>query len=220
MARSRRFDPGLLPAFPDLTIESSLWRRKCIYLAGVDEAGRGALAGPVAAGAAILPANQAAATQLAGVRDSKQMTAGQRRAWAVKIREVALAWGVGMASSQEIDELGIVQATVLAARRALAALCISPDHLLLDGSLSISGPIPQITLVKGDCRSLSIAAASVLAKTTRDALLEKLDLECPGYGFAAHKGYGTAFHLSALEQLGPTPHHRRSFAPLNLVDQA
>ena len=220
MARSRRFDRGLLPAFPDLTIESSLWHRKFVHLAGIDEAGRGALAGPVAAGAAILPTNQAAATQLAGVRDSKQMTANQRNAWAVKIREVALAWSVGMASSQEIDDLGIVQATVLAARRALAALCIPPDHLLLDGSLSIAGPIPQTTLVKGDCRSLSIAAASVLAKTTRDALLEKLDLDWPGYGFAAHKGYGTAFHLSALDQLGPTPHHRHSFAPLKLVDLA
>jgi ribonuclease HII len=216
MVRGKRFDPTLLPPTPDLSLEEELWHSTGLHLAGIDEAGRGALAGPVAAAAVILPADLGVAALLNGVRDSKQMTARQRNSWAARIQDTALAWGVGLASCQEIDDLGIVSATVLAVQRAIAALSIPPDYLLLDGALSIAGSIPQTTLIKGDCRSLSIAAASVLAKTARDALLVDLHRDFPQYGFAAHKGYGTQFHLSALEQFGPTSHHRRSFAPLKI----
>jgi len=216
MARDR-YDPELIPLKPGLELEESLWCSAVTRVAGIDEAGRGALAGPVAAGAVILPADPNLPAALEGVRDSKQMTPHQRSTWAARIRQTALAWGVGMASSQEIDHLGIAPATRLAAQRALAALSMLPDYLLLDGSLFVEGPLPQTVLIKGDRRSLSIAAASVLAKTARDAVLEQLDQQYPAYGFAVHKGYGTHQHLLALEHLGPTPQHRRSFAPLRIT---
>lgn len=219
MPRGQRYDLSLLPLSPDLSLESVLWHSRKTCVAGIDEAGRGALAGPVAAGAVIFPADEKIAARLGGVRDSKQMTARQRNAWSGQIREVALAWGVGLASCQEIDALGIVPATRLAVERALDALSTPPDYLILDGTLSVARPVLQTSLIKGDCRSLSVAAASVLAKTTRDALLEQLGLEYPAYGFASHKGYGTSAHLLALEKFGPTPQHRRSFAPLREAGQ-
>jgi ribonuclease HII len=209
-----KFDLSLLPVSPDLSFEIPLWEKGLHHIAGIDEAGRGALAGPVSAAAIILPPDPTLDRLLEGVRDSKQMTPVQRAFWEDRLKEVALAWGIGFASNCEIDDLGIVQATRLAVRRALEQLSLEPDHLLID-YLDLPGtPIPLTPLVKGDARSLTIASASILAKTGRDALLCEMDSRYPGYGFADHKGYGTPAHLSVLETLGPCPIHRRSFAPL------
>lgn len=214
MARSK-FDRSLLPPSPDLSFEMALWDQGLQLVAGVDEAGRGALAGPVAAGAVILPADLELTEKLAGVRDSKQMSPGDRELWAERIRHVAYGSAAGYASHQEIDDLGIVPATRLAVQRALEALPSRPQHLLVDFLVLPEISIPQTSLIKGDARALSIAAASILAKTGRDALLRQLDREYPGYGFARHKGYGTPAHRKALAQLGPSPVHRRSFALLS-----
>ena len=205
------FDISLLPSHPDLSFELPLWRSGLTAVAGIDEAGRGALAGPVAAAAIILPAETKILAKLRGVNDSKQLTALQRQAARDKILCYAITWGVGFASSQEIDQAGIVPATRLAVRRALAALSISPEHLLIDYLHLPEVTTPQTALVKGDCRSLSIAAASILAKTSRDAVLCELELAYPGYGFASHKGYGTRAHRNAIRNLGPCLIHRLSF---------
>jgi ribonuclease HII len=199
---------------PDLNYELPLWRSGLTYLAGLDEAGRGAWAGPVAAGAVILPPDPGLLDRLNGVRDSKQMTPRQRSTWSVKIHAAAVAWSVGFASHEEIDSLGIVPATRLAMYRALEQLGTAPQHLLLDAVRLPDIALPQTVLIKGDVHSLSIAAASVLAKTTRDALLVAWDQDYPGYGFALHKGYGTAVHHQALQRCGTCPLHRRSFAPI------
>ncbi len=204
----------VIPKFPDLSAESALWEAGIALVAGVDEAGRGAWAGPVAAGAVVLPADLNMLTQLQGVRDSKQMTARQRVRWAVEIQQAACAWGIGFASAEEIDAQGIVPATRLAMRRALEACAIMPQHLLIDALRLPQLSIPQTSLIKGDGRSLCIAAASVLAKTARDAWMVELDRQFPAYGFAAHKGYGTAAHQAALRSQGACPQHRKSFAPL------
>ncbi len=205
---------GRLIEPPDLSFESALWRAGCLHVAGIDEAGRGALAGPVAAAAVILPPDDAVARLLLGLRDSKQMSPMARAHWAVEVRRIALAWGVGFASAEEIDALGIVAATRLAAKRALERLSPQPEHLLVDYLSLPDEQIAQTSLVKGDARCYSIAAASVLAKTSRDALCEELEILYPGYGFARHKGYGTAAHLAALARLGPSPIHRRTFQPV------
>ena len=199
---------------PDLSFELPLWAAGELHLAGLDEAGRGAWAGPVSAGAVILPQDADLCIQLKGVRDSKQMTPRQRSSWAVKIRRAALAWGVGFANQTEIDELGILPATRLAMQRALAQLGLPPQHLLLDAVRLPAVALPQTVLIKGDVRCLSIAAASVLAKTARDELLVGCENEYPGYGFARHKGYGTAAHRQALQIKGPCSLHRFSFAPI------
>lgn len=195
---------------PSLEFERLLWKDGFTRLAGVDEAGRGAWAGPVCAAAVILPCESSVARTLERVRDSKQMTPPEREAWSPRIRKAALGWGVGFASAQEIDSLGIVPATKLAVMRALESLL--PDYLLTDLLLLRELELPQTALVKGDQRSLSVAAASVLAKTARDARLRALDGEYPGYGFARHKGYGTFFHREALRRLGACAEHRKSFA--------
>ena len=199
---------------PDITFEQSLWSGGVKFIAGVDEAGRGAWAGPVSAGAVILPQRPDLAARLSGVRDSKLMTALQRARWAEKIRSLACAWGVGFSSSEEIDALGIVPATRLAMRRAIEQLAPVPQHLLVDAVRLPEIDLPQQALIKGDAHVLSIAAASVLAKTARDALMIELDDSYPGYSLARHKGYGTAIHRAAVEHLGPCPIHRRSFAPI------
>ena len=215
----KKFDLSLLPPAPDLTYERGLWQAGVEIVAGVDEAGRGALAGPVAAGVVVLPNQLDLPQVLDGVRDSKQMTAKDRRYWAAKIEASALACQVGFAGPEEVDELGIIPATRLAAIRAISRLLQVPGHLLID-HISIPGAgIPETSLIKGDCRSLSIAAASILAKEQRDAHMVELDEKYPGYGFAAHKGYGTAQHRAAIEELGPCPIHRMSFAPLRPDDQ-
>lgn len=208
---SARFDPALIPPTPDLSFEGVLWAAGISRVAGIDEAGRGPLAGPVAAAVVILPPDASLEKRLAGVRDSKQMTHLQRQAAAICIRENAQDYAVGFAEAAEIDNLGILPATRLAAWRALQALTIPPQHLLLDHLFLPEVDLPQTALTKGDCRSLSVAAASVLAKTARDARLVVLDQEYPGYGFARHKGYGTKAHREALLRLGPCLEHRHSF---------
>jgi ribonuclease HII len=208
------FDISLLPPEPDLSFELVLWQAGFMGVAGIDEAGRGALAGPVAAAAVILPQKVEVVGLLKGVRDSKQMTPKERESAREWIIQYATSWGVGFATAEDIDQLGIVPATQLAAWRAVEQLPAYPDHLLLDYLFLPDVSIPQTALIKGDCRSLSIAAASILAKTSRDALMRELDLTYPGYGFTAHKGYGTLAHREALHRLGPSQIHRRSFALL------
>jgi ribonuclease HII len=208
-----KFDRNLIPPAPDFAFEIALWGQGYNQVAGVDEAGRGALAGPVAAGALIFPDDPGLLPALKGVRDSKQMTPTQRSYWAKRLIEICLAWGVGFASAEEIDKLGIAPATRLAACRAVQSLGVQPEHLLVDYLRLPELPIAQTPLVKGDARSLSIAAASILAKTRRDALLCELEAQYPGYGLAQHKGYATQAHRLALERLGPSPIHRLSFAP-------
>jgi ribonuclease HII len=199
---------------PSLAYELPLWEAGAQFVAGLDEAGRGAWAGPVAAGVVILPSQTRVIEQLSGVRDSKLMTARQRAAWADRIQAVVLARSVAYASHREIDSLGIVPATRLAMHRALAALKITPDHLLIDALELPDVEIPQRALVKGDWHSLSIAAASILAKTARDALMMERDVQYPGYQFTRHKGYGTKIHRVALQRCGPCRIHRLSFAPI------
>jgi ribonuclease HII len=197
---------------PDLELEERLWPHFA-RVAGLDEAGRGALAGPVCAAAVILPPGRPdLAAALDGVRDSKQMTPRQRARLAPRILAAALAWAVAFAPAEEVDALGIAAAARLAAGRALAALPLDPDYLLSDYRLLVESPRPQTSLVRGDRKSLSIAAASVLAKTARDAHMRSLDEQYPGYGFARHKGYATPGHRLALARLGPCPEHRRSFS--------
>lgn len=203
---------GCMIQHPDLTHEFNLWPYYK-YIAGLDEAGRGALAGPVAVGAVILPDDEPLLSQaLASVRDSKQMTPRERESLVPRIREAARTWSVGFASSQEIDSLGIVRATRLAALRSLDGLSLSPQYLLTDFRLELPQlELPQTALVRGDALCLSIAAASVLAKTARDALMRELDLQYPDYGLGKHKGYGTRTHRLAMQRLGRSYIHRKTF---------
>ena len=190
------------------------WRRPG-PTAGVDEAGRGPLAGPVVAAAVILDPLR----PIEGLADSKALAPARREALAVEIRASSLAWGLGWADAAEIDSLNILQATFLAMRRALAALGTAPAHVVVDGN-----QVPPLTglafdctieaIVAGDATVPSISAASILAKCARDAHMIELDARYPGYGFAGHKGYPTAAHVAALRSLGPSPVHRRSFAPV------
>ena len=214
---TKKFDLSLLPATPTLEFEERLWTSGTRFVAGIDEAGRGPLAGPVSAAVVIFPADPSVAMQLKGVRDSKQMIPTNREIWSARIKTQALTYAIGFASPLEIDNLGILPATHLAIRRALGKLSFPPDHLLLDYLILPGFPKPQTPLVKGDARSLSIAAASILAKTARDNLMCELDVLYPGYSFASHKGYGTPAHLRTLARLGPCPIHRLSFRPLKLL---
>jgi len=206
-----RFNPSLLPVSPNFEYELALWRVGLQRVAGIDEAGRGALAGPVAAAVVVFPPDYDLSSALLGVDDSKRLAPAAREFWRDRIKRIALGWGVGLAENDEIDSIGIVAATDLAIQRALGQLPWRPEHLLIDYINLPGNPLPQTPLVKGDRRSLSIAAASIVAKTTRDELLRKLDDLYPGYAFASHKGYGTAAHLQALQRLGPSPVHRLSF---------
>jgi len=196
---------------PGLEIEESLWQNGKKYIVGIDEAGRGAWAGPVMAGAVILPNDPQIRSTLAGVRDSKLMTPRQRERWALEIKSAALAWAVGMVSATEIDDIGILPANRLAMSRAIGGLATSPEYHLFDFIHWKNCPYPGQRLVRGETQSLSIAAASVLAKTTRDALMRELDGQFPGYEFARHKGYGTAIHQTAIAKLGLCSIHRKSF---------
>lgn len=192
-----------------LRYERALWRAGTTRVAGVDEAGRGPLAGPVTAACVVLPSRVPRA--LTGLTDSKQLSESQREHYFELLQGLAIAIGVGNASPREIDAINILQATFLAMRRALAAI-EAPEHVLVDGNLRIPElDWPQQAIVGGDGCSLSIAAASVIAKVTRDRAMVALDAQHPGYGFAKHKGYGTAAHREALERLGPCPEHRESF---------
>ncbi len=179
-------------------------------ICGVDEAGRGPLAGPVVAAAVILPPN----TPLSGLNDSKKLSPRRRERLAAEIRATALAWAVAEASAAEIDAWNILRSTLRAMARAVAALPVMPDEVLVDGNQAPALEVPVRTIIGGDALEPAIMAASILAKTHRDARLVALEARHPGYGFARHKGYGTAAHLAALARLGPCPEHRRSFAPV------
>ena len=184
-----------------------------VLVAGIDEAGRGPLAGPVVAAAVILDP----ARPVAGLRDSKLLSPQRRESLAIEIRGRSLAWAVAECSVAEIDALNILQATLLAMRRAFDALRVKPAQALVDGDRCPPLACPAQAIVKGDRDVAAISAASILAKTARDAMLIELDREYPMYGFARHKGYGTPEHLAALDLHGPCPAHRRSFAPVAQV---
>ena len=211
-------DSANMPDLPNLYFEKNLWKKEITLVAGIDEAGRGAWAGPVTAAAVILPADPKLLLTLYGVRDSKQMTSHQREYWKPIIRKVSLSWAIGWGTVEEIDRVGILNATRLAMKRAVQGLKLVPLHLLIDAVQIQSLDIPQTSLIKGDTRVLSISAASVLAKTARDERMIRLDKSFSAYGFARHKGYGTAFHREALAQCGPCAIHRFSFAPVKLCD--
>lgn len=193
-----------------LRFEQELWSAGVTRIAGVDEAGMSPLAGPVVAGAVILPVG----FRLAGVDDSKKLDAKERERLVVQIKASAVAWGVGIVSHEEIDAINIYRAGLLAMRRAVEALAPAPEHLLIDARKLPELPIPQRAIIRGDSLSLSIAAASIVAKTTRDAIMVELDARHPGYGLAKHKGYPVAEHVEALARLGVSPIHRRSFGPV------
>jgi ribonuclease HII len=203
--------------------ERVLWTQGMTRVAGVDEAGRGPLAGPVVAAAAILPAKWAESglpPELDGLNDSKQLTAAQREkyfAFLTTCPEVQFA--VAQVGAGQIDAINILRATHRAMNNALAQLQPAPEHALVDGRPVKTMTVPQTAIVQGDARSYSIAAASVLAKVTRDRLMLEFDRQWPKYGFAGHKGYGTAQHLAAIAAHGPCPIHRRSFAPLKPAQQ-
>jgi ribonuclease HII len=193
--------------------EEALWAAGIVHVAGVDEAGMSPLAGPVAAGAVIFRRG----ARLAGVDDSKKLDAKERDRLAIEIRATCVAWGVGFVEADEIDRINIYWAGLLAMRRAIEALATRPEHLLIDARRLKDVPIPQQPIVKGDEKSLSIAAASILAKTARDARMVELDAAHPGYGFSKHKGYPVKEHVAALARLGACAVHRRSFAPVREV---
>lgn len=182
-------------------------------ICGVDEAGRGPLAGSVYAAAVILPEQHA----LVGLNDSKKLTARQRERLSVEIRQQALAWSIASASVEEIDRYNILQATMLAMKRAIEGLSLVPDEVLVDGNRLPDIAIPARAIVQGDAKVQAISAASILAKVRRDQEADELDKRYPGYGFAQHKGYGTPQHLAALTKLGATPEHRRSFSPVSML---
>ncbi|MCC7154446.1 MAG: ribonuclease HII [Bryobacterales bacterium] len=195
-------------------LEGSLRRQGYRYVAGTDEAGRGSLFGPVVAAAVILDPGR----PVRGINDSKQVAAPVRESLAESIKRAAVAWAVGLASAGEIDAINIYQASRLAMRRAVEGLSPKCDYLLVD-ALKVDWPVPQQALIKGDARVRAIAAASILAKVDRDARLCEFDRHYPGYNLASNKGYPTPDHLEALQRLGPTPLHRRSYAPVQLSMQ-
>lgn len=179
-------------------------------IAGVDEAGRGPLAGPVVTAAVILPAN---CEMLVGLNDSKQLSQDKRNAYAALIKEHAVSYFIHFQSTQQIDELNIYEATKQSMKISVESLTSKPNYVLVD-AMTLPISIPQDSIIKGDAKSLAIAAASILAKTARDDYMDQLDEEFPVYGFAQHAGYGTKQHLKALEEFGPTIHHRKSFEPI------
>ncbi|MBX7187241.1 MAG: ribonuclease HII [Vicinamibacteria bacterium] len=203
-AGSRSANP---PSRCDDRFEKEAAARGETPVAGADEVGRGALFGPVVAGAVIL----GSAFDWAGLNDSKQLTARRREELDLRIREGAQAWAIGVASAEEIDRLNIRMATHLAIRRAVAGLKVAPRLVLVDGIDEPLDGVAQKAIVKGDALSVSIAAASIIAKVRRDSMIEEWDATCPGFGLKENKGYGSAAHLDALRTLGPSPFHRKSF---------
>ena len=188
--------------------ERRLWGSGRSLIAGVDEVGRGPLAGPVVAAAVILPHD----FDVLGIDDSKKLSPKKREELAEVIKEKALAWSVGWVGPERIDEINILEATKEAMTQAVQGLSLQPDHVLIDGNFTVrSLALPQTAIVKGDANSTSIAAASILAKVTRDRYMEEMDAVYPGYAFASNKGYGTKAHYDGLKAQGPTPIHRRSF---------
>lgn len=197
--------------------ERDAWSRGVRLVAGADEVGMGPLAGPVVAAAVVLPSDRAA--ELDGLNDSKKLSAARRRDLDQMIRERATAYGIGSASRREIDQINIYQAGLLALRRAVMNLDPAPELVYVDARTIPSLAIKQHAVLRGDAEVGSIAAASIVAKVHRDALMEWLDTQYPGYGFADHRGYGTPDHLEALRRRGPSPEHRRSFAPVREAEE-
>ena len=198
---------------PTYEIEEKISAEGYIAICGVDEAGRGPLSGPVCAAAVIMPRGLV----IEGLNDSKKLTAKKREKLFDVVIENALAYGIGLASPEEIDTLNILNADMLAMKRAIEALQIPADFALVDGNIARDLPIPAMPVIKGDALSYSIAAASILAKVTRDRLCLEDDKNYPEYGFAKHKGYGTKEHMDAVRRLGPSPIHRKSF--LKFLDE-
>jgi ribonuclease HII len=196
-----------------LRYESELWAGGVLHVAGVDEAGMSPLAGPVSAAAVVFTPG----SRIVGIDDSKKLDAAARARLAAEIKETAVAWAVGFAEVAEIDRFNIYWASLLAMRRAIEGLAVTPQHLLIDGRCLKELSIPQQRIIGGDGKSLTIAAASILSKTARDAVMHELDAAHPGYGLAKHKGYPVREHLAALRRLGASPIHRRSFAPVRSV---
>ena len=213
-ARSARSAPVLRKALkraaPSTQYERALWAEGHEVVVGIDEVGRGAWAGPLTLGAAVIPKDR----RVNKIRDSKMLTEREREALFDRIADWCVAWSVGHASEEECDELGMSEAQRLAAQRALDGLGLPVDRVLLDGKWDFVEQGTTQLLVKGDARCLSIAAASIVAKVTRDRIMDELAALHPGYGWERNAGYGTAEHRAALLRLGPTPHHRQSFAPV------
>lgn len=203
---------------PHLEFETAVLQENPQFqqIAGTDEAGRGALAGPVVAAAVILPLKEPQKlAQLEQVNDSKQLTAKKRDTFYELIKANARSFGVGVVSAKVIDEIGIVPATCQAMQKAVSQLFPPPDFLLIDGRIKLPDlHLPQKSIIRGDSQSLSIAAASILAKVTRDRIMVELDVAHPAYHFAQHKGYGTKFHRNTIAEIGPCPRHRFTFAPI------
>ena len=189
-------------------------KKEQTLICGVDEAGRGPLAGPVVAGAVIL-----GPTRMSGLRDSKKLGARRREELAEEIREECMCWSLGVSSVEEVDKFNIRSATMFAMQRAVDAIVICPDVVLVDGDFAPDFPYPAKTIVGGDRKVREIMAASILAKVARDAMMAELDQAHPGYGFARNKGYGVPEHLRALKELGPCAAHRRSFAPVRAAEK-
>lgn len=202
------------PPTPTLDKERAIWATGAQWLAGIDEVGRGALAGPVVAAAVVVPPHATLAGVWAEVRDSKLLSPDSRQMLECEVRWEAVAWAIGSASAAEVDRLGVAEATRRAMTDAVHGLSVSVQHLLIDWVQLPHLPTPQTAWAKADRDSVSVAAASILAKVWRDRLLVELDATYPVYGFRRHKGYGTLAHRSALSQYGPCPEHRRSFAPV------
>lgn len=205
---------------PTLELEQGVVRTTGFRLiAGIDEAGRGAIAGPVVAAAVILPLEQTAKIKLLNeVNDSKQLSPSKREQLYEIILSVALTWGVASVRAKKIDKIGIIPANVEAMKQAVARLDPLPQYLLLDGRMRLHDhPLPQRSVIRGDTRSLSIAAASILAKVTRDRMMKDMNRKFPHYGFSQHKGYCTKGHVAALDKYGPCPIHRHSFAPIRPI---
>jgi ribonuclease HII len=196
-----------------LRYERALWGAGLSRIAGVDEAGMSPLAGPVAAAAVVFPPG----SRIPGVDDSKRLNSATRERLAVEIKKTALAWSVAFADVAEIDTINIYWASMLAMRRAVEGLSVKPDHLLIDARRIRDVGVPQQPIIRGDSKSLTIAAASILAKTARDELMQRLDREHPGYGLSSHKGYPVPEHVAALSKLGASAIHRRSFGPVRQV---
>ncbi len=213
--KRRHEHQGLLEQFEEMKkYERSLWNDGCRYIAGIDEVGRGPLAGPVIAAAVILPED----FHLPGLTDSKKLNQQKRECFFHYIKEHAISFGIGMVDSKIIDQINIYEATKLAMIEAVKNLVRTPDHLLID-AMKLDLPIRQTPIIKGDSISISIAAASVLAKETRDTYMKNLAREFPHYGFDKNMGYGTQEHLSALHKAGVTREHRQSFSPVKeMVD--
>jgi len=200
--------------WPNFDFEKKLIKQGFGLIAGIDEAGRGPWAGPVVASAVVINPKEFKFWQTLEINDSKKLTAKKRESLISLIKQKALNWAIGIANNKQIDQLGIKPATFLAMQQALAGLKQKCDFLLLDGRDYLDISIKQQAIIKGDGKSISIASASIIAKVTRDKIMQKYEKKFPGYGFSQHKGYGTRMHSERLKKLGPCPIHRMSFKPI------